>query len=206
MSKSKSLFSSLGPFTQHSHKLADGDHLVHFYESKHTLIESVSEYIVPSITRGEGVIIIATPENRETFLFVLEKRAIDVTMAMATGQLQILDAAETLDKFMINDVPHPQKFETIIGRVIKTMQDKFPKVRAYGEMVNLLWHDDNVDGTIQLEKLWNKLAQKYDFSLFCGYSMDEDQKKKKGVSFNEICCSHSHIISPSGELQAVGVF
>ena len=193
----------MGPFTQHAHRLNDGDHLVHFYEDKFTLIDSVSEYIVPSITRGEGIIIIATAENRNIFNAVLERRAIDVTMAKATGQLQIFDAADTLKKFMSNGVPNPIKFRETIGRVIEKMQEKFPRVRAYGEMVNLLWHDDNIEATIQLEHLWNELTHHYDFSLFCGYAMNENQKQKKGVKFNEICCSHTHVISHSGDLKMI---
>ncbi len=31
-------------------------------------------------------------------------------------------------------------------------------VRAYGEMVDLLWKDGNVDGAVQLEALWNELG------------------------------------------------
>jgi hypothetical protein len=44
-------------------------------------------------------------------------------------------------------------------------------IRAYGEMVDLLWKDGRSAASIKLEMLWNRLAGTHDFSLLCGYAM-----------------------------------
>jgi len=43
------------------------------------------------------------------------------------------------------------------------------EVRAYGEMVALLWDAGDVLGAIELEKLWNELARDLNFSLWCAH-------------------------------------
>ncbi|MBA2403982.1 MAG: MEDS domain-containing protein [Bdellovibrionales bacterium] len=193
----------LGPFTQQAHKLNDGSHIVHFYDQAKTLIDAVCDFVVPSLTRGEGIILIATPENRRAIKKALERRSIDIAMTRATGQLLIMDAFETLEKFMVNGMPQAMKFENVMGGVLEKMQSKFPKVRAYGEMVNILWHQDNIEATIQLEGYWNLLAKSYQFSLFCGYHVTEENKIKNGLSLNEVCCTHSHVICPAGDLKVI---
>ena len=46
------------------------------------------------------------------------------------------------------------------------------RVRAFGEMVALLWSEGNQAAAIRLEELWNELALSQTFCLFCAYSMD----------------------------------
>jgi hypothetical protein len=64
-------------------------------------------------------------------------------------------------------------------------------VRAYGEMVDLLWKDGSQKAAIRLEMLWNQLAQTREFSLLCGYSMGNFYKK---AGIEDIFCQHSHIL------------
>ena len=71
-------------------------------------------------------------------------------------------------------------------------------VRAYGEMVDLLWKDGNIEGAIALEELWNGLAVKYSFNLLCAYSMGNFFKEAHTHSFRAICASHGRV-SPTEE-------
>ena len=45
------------------------------------------------------------------------------------------------------------------------------KVRAYGEMVDVLWQNANQSAAIALEEMWTDLGAVYPFDLLCGYAM-----------------------------------
>jgi hypothetical protein len=128
---------------------------------------------------------------------------IDVAKARALGELTVLDAHQTLAMFMVDDKPDPVRFESSIGRVIGSLlrgRSERTLVRAYGEMVDVLWKDGREDAAIQLELLWNSLAGRYGFALLCGYAMGNFFKQTD--RFEEVCRQHTHII-PGSELNAL---
>lgn len=68
---------------------------------------------------------------------------------------------------MVDGIPNASKFKTAIVPVIEqaTRGRKGCTVRAYGEMVNVLWQAGHTVAATRLEMLWNELAQTHDFSL-----------------------------------------
>jgi hypothetical protein len=69
------------------------------------------------------------------------------------------------------------------------------RVRAYGEMVALLWAEGNVNGAIQLEKLWNDMGKIRDFSLFCAYPQAAVAGYANSAPLAEVYTEHSHAVS-----------
>ena len=59
----------------------------------------------------------------------------------------------------------------MIGSIIETAAAQGRRVRCFGEMVGLLWDQGNIEGALELESMWNDLAEHHDFALFCGYAM-----------------------------------
>jgi hypothetical protein len=174
-------------------KLEHAHHLVHFYKSSQALAEAVCSYVVPGITRGDGIILIAQQKNLKNFQNLLENRAIDVTMARAFGQILLIDAHETLSQFMKDGLPQAQPFYDTISPILEKMQQRFPVIRAYGEMVDILLDQKNFAAVIKLEQLWNELSKKYNFSLLCGYANQVDESV-----IREICRNHTHNLSHDG--------
>lgn len=174
-------------------KIDCGHHLVHFYKSSQALAEAVCSYVVPGITRGDGIILIAQEKNLKHFQMLLENRAIDVTMARAFGQILLVDAHETLAKFMKDGLPQDKKFYETISPILEKMVQRFPVIRAYGEMVDILLDQKNFAAVIKLEQLWNDISKNYKFSLLCGYANQADEN-----IIREICNSHTHQLSQDG--------
>src|SRR3954464_2215397 len=79
---------------------------------------------------------------------------------------------------------------------------KYLVTRAYGEMVDVLWKDGNIDGAIAVEELWNELATKYSFSLLCAYSMGNFFKEAHTHSFKQICGTHGNVLPTEEFLRA----
>jgi signal transduction histidine kinase len=110
----------------------------------------------------------------------------------------MLDAAETLASFMVDGIPDWIRFQSTIGPIVAKGAARFGRVRAYGEMVNLLWEQGNLEATLALEEMWNSLAKTYSFSLLCAYLLGNFNQVAHHGPLNDVCKSHSHVI-PSEE-------
>jgi signal transduction histidine kinase len=117
---------------------------------------------------------------------------VDVKAATLRGQIQLLDAAETLAAFMVDGEPDWGKFKAVIGPVMERANRR--PVRAYGEMVDLLWRDGNPGAALQLEELWHRLGTIYPFALLCGYVMRNFYREEDGQPFEEVCARHSQVL------------
>jgi hypothetical protein len=115
-------------------------------------------------------------------------------MVTARGQLKMLDAADALAKFMRGNLPDWAAFHQLIGGVIAETRLQYPTVRAYGEMVDILWQEGKRDAAIKLEEFWNELISLQTFSLFCAYQMDNFASETYGGPLQCICKVHSHLI------------
>jgi PAS domain S-box-containing protein/excisionase family DNA binding protein len=176
------------------HDLGAREHFVQFYESDAHLVDSVAAFATKPLQGAEGVILIATAGHLKRIEQELEVRGVDAAEARAKGQYVALDAAETLDKFMVGNLPDPTRFTETIGGVISALAEKWAGVRAFGEMVSLLCAAGNREGAIRLEELWNELGAKHAFSLFCAYPMNLFSGPEDARSFGEVCACHSIVI------------
>ena len=71
-------------------------------------------------------------------------------------------------------------------------------MRIYGEMVAVLWDQGNVAAAIELERLWNELADSNPFSLFCAYPIRAFDLDAGAERFRKICAQHSAVIPTVG--------
>ena len=181
-------------------------HIVQFYEAEDQLIEAVSDYFLAGLAAGEPLVMVATPEHRAAFAAQLAERGFDPRLLEDTGRLTVLDAADTLAHFMRGSDPDATLFDASVGAVLARVQTRSGagSIRAYGEMVDLLWRDGNADAALRLEGLWNDLARRRSFSLFCAYVMGNFYQVGGRRSIEEVCAAHSHVIPDSvSEVQAL---
>ncbi|MDB5047117.1 MAG: Blue-light-activated protein [Fibrobacteres bacterium] len=172
----------------------DSGHFVQFYENDGVLIDTVSAFIGAGLGAGEGAIIICTETHGKSLEEALSSHGIDMALVKSRGQLLILDARQTLAKFMVDGLPDEDRFMTTIGGAIAKTGKGRPALRAFGEMVALLWADGKPDAAIGLEQLWNKLGKTFAFSLFCAYPINGFGDSSQGKLFAHICSEHTGII------------
>jgi signal transduction histidine kinase len=166
--------------TAHSH-----EHLVQFYENDDYLINLVGEYLA----EGEKGIVIMTPPHIEMLKEYISNSPLPYELIM-------LDAQETLDKFMENGLPVMEKFYSVIGGLISTTLKDMQTVnlKTYGEMVALLWENGNQSGAIALEELWNELQNVYKFTLLCAYPIHGFNGDSHSQPFLDICKTHTKVL------------
>ena len=173
---------------------SDDDHFVQFYESDGFLLNSLSGFIGSAINSGVPAVVVATKAHRDGLEELMRANSVDVTNALASGKYIALDAAETLSKFMIGDVPEPKRFNEVLGGVISSVTDGRSRVRAFGEMVALLWAEGNHEGALRLEELWNDLQKAHAFSLFCAYPMNGFGSERYTTPHDGVCTVHSRVL------------
>ncbi|ATB51165.1 histidine kinase [Corallococcus macrosporus DSM 14697] len=178
------------------HSLAQ-DHTVQFYEDEAFVIDIVEAFITGGLERGDPLIIIAQASHREQLVARLMTAGVDTAAAISRGQLTLLDARETLARFMVGGRPDWERFRQIVGAVIEhTLAAARPgtKVRAYGEMVDVLCLDGMPDVAVELESLWNDLSVLYPLSLLCTYAIGHFGQAERARPFMDVCKAHAHVI------------
>jgi hypothetical protein len=126
----------------------------------------------------------------------LERLGSEVELAVQTRQLVFLDAQETLSRFMRAGQPDWTLFEDTVGHAMRQVHPAGDNagLRAYGEMVGILWKARQFSAAIRLEQFWNKLLAHSSFSLFCGYAIDVFGKDFQISSLDAILCTHTHVV------------
>jgi len=175
-------------------RLHQRHHAVQFYGDEAELFSTIGSFLSEGLIAGQPAIVIATPDHSVAIQDALSAHLIDVARARHLGDLVMLDAEDTLGTFMHNGVPDKILFQRHVGALMEqTMRGRgrMP-LRAYGEMVDVLWRRDQADAAIRLEVLWNDLATMYSFSLLCGYAIGSFYKETSRIE--EICDEHTHVL------------
>ncbi len=170
-------------------------HAVQFYEDEQFLFDTVGRFLAGGIEAGDRILVVATRAHREGFTSRLDAKL--VQRAIDAGQLLLLDAREMLSEFMIAKMPDPALFRRALERRLALLtRDCTPlvRIRAFGEMVDLLWRDGNAQAAVRLEELWNEAGQEHSFSLLCAYVMGNFYREADVACFTDICRKHTHVI------------
>jgi len=171
-------------------------HAVQVYRDVSELADSVSKYLAIGFDLGEPAVMIATPEHWSCFGERLAESGWNAARIEESGLLFCVDADTTLAAIMDGDVPSADRFDAVIGGLLGRVSARFPqrRIRAFGEMVDLLCERGNPSGAARLEELWNRLARRRSFSLLCGYRIDVFDHDAQISVLPEICRAHSHVL------------
>jgi hypothetical protein len=164
------------------------DHMVQVYQDRDFLADAVSLYVSAGLRAGEAAIVIARPEHRERFVRELKREGVYPSPA-----LRLLDADETLAQVTVDGMPEWTAFHKLMGGAIAEMRLQYPRVRAYGEMVDILWQRGDKPAAIRLEEFWNEIGKLQTFSLLCAYAMDP-LRGDTYAGLESICRCHTHLI------------
>ena len=169
------------------------DHLIQAYTDDAYLARVVAEYVGTALGRGDGAVVIATPEHSRALTAQLEGRGVDVAAALDAGQLLVLDAARTLARFMVEGRPDRAAFLGVVATALDHVRAAGHRaIRLYGEMVDLLWQEQ-LETTLQLEALWNEVLTDERLSLLCAYRIDELDRHTHGI-LRQVTHCHSRLM------------
>ena len=109
-------------------------------------------------------------------------------------QIIFFDAEFLLSNLMSDEGLDEKAFQEYVAAPMHKAQLNYPKVRAFSEMVDILWKQDQYDMAIQLEVFWNNLSNTQEFSFLRTYSLDKLNPNTFEDALERICKCHSHLI------------
>jgi signal transduction histidine kinase len=175
-------------------KMSEPDHFVQFYESEAFLLTSLNDFIGAGLDSGDACIVVATKAHRAELKCRLRESGRNPVNARTSGRYISLDAAETLSKFMVAGAPDAKRFTKVIGDIINQAAACGHRVRIFGEMVALLFEEEKGYAAIQVEELWNKLAETHPFTLFCAYPLNQFKGDSFTEPFKHVCNGHTRVL------------
>lgn len=172
----------------------DLGHVVRFYSDDTSFLDELTDFVRSVLHSREPVIMVATAEHCQTIREMLTRKGCD----LEREPFVLLDAAATLERFMVNDEPDAMRFRDLMLRTLARSRGGYgrngQRVTIFGEMVAVLWSRGNAKAALQLEELWNDFAQTQRFSLICAYPSRLFEGCDQWGDFANICGTHSTVI------------
>ena len=172
----------------------DDGHVVQFYGHEGELADRVAGYLLSAL-RSDGVaVVIATAAHQQAVEERLALAGVDLAAAARAGTYRALDASDTLAALMAGGQLDRGAFDRVIGGLIADAAHAQRPVRAYGEMVTLLWDAGLVNAAVQLEEMWVSLGLSHPFSLLCSYPASAGTRDGHLEAFAEVCRLHGTVV------------
>jgi hypothetical protein len=146
---------------------------------------------------------VATKEHRRQLAAALKdsERAVE---HLTKDRLQMLDARETLSKFMLNGHPSDQRFAGTVSKLIADARTRATNehrgLTVFGEMVALLWGEGNKVAALELERMWNEALHDRSFHLHCAYPRWILEDNANNLVVKAICDEHSSVFGHASRI------
>jgi signal transduction histidine kinase len=153
-------------------RFSPSTHVLRYCQDDETLTVSAATFLADGVASGEPAMVFATPARREAMCARLRERGLDVDYLERESRLTLLDARATLATFMVGELPDAHKFIHSVGAAVERLcaANHGSPVRAFGEMVSLLWQDGNTLAAVRLEELWAELTGTQPLLVLCSYA------------------------------------
>jgi hypothetical protein len=180
-------------------------HLVQLYgKDDRLLARNIGRFMAEGLRRGDGLLAIASPEHSGSLARQLRQEP-GYSKAVLEGRLVFLDAQATLDRLMVAGQPDRELFDSVIGDALAGVQARagHTGIRAYGEMVGILWRAGQRAAADRLEEYWNSLLRSSNIRLFCAYPIDVFGEEFQVEHVDALLCAHTHMVPIADDLEFV---
>jgi len=174
-------------------EIAPCDHLVQVYENEKVFLDTLEGFTGTGFLANDSVVIIATAKHLDALNARLRSQGFDLNALTAADQYIPIDAEDLLSILLVDGWIDEGIFHSFITDIVNRAKQRNGKVRAFGEMVAVLWEQGHCGATVQLENLWNQLHGKDQFTLFCAYPKT-GFTQSNADSIDIICKQHARVI------------
>ncbi len=169
-------------------------HEVEFYSDDEAFVVGFTDFIEAALEAGNAVIVVSTESHWKSLLQRLQAHGVDIAAAIEQGRCLLLDVADTLSTFMVNDLPDTVRFSRVVGDLIaaaaRSTAGEQSRVTICGECASILWAQGNADAAIQVEQLCNQLTKRYEMNILCGFSLSSFYREEDKQVFEKICSEY----------------
>jgi len=170
-------------------------HEVAFYPDEAAYISGLTRYVETVLKSSDPVIIFAKAAHQASILQRLNADGVDIDALVDRQSVILKDPFESLSAIMVDGRPDAASCTHAIGALIafatgSPAQERRP-VAFCGQCAPVLLSQGNVDGAIQLERLWDEISLSYGADTLCGYISSELPAKNRADVVRRICAEHS---------------
>lgn len=162
-------------------------HAVHLATDDCDLVSVLASFVAEGLADGEVCLVVATATHRDG---LATRLALAGLAEEARGLLVQLDADTVLQGLLRDGHLDPRRFDSTLGRAVRAAGGRGTGLRAFGEVVGLLYERGELVAALELERLWDGLQRDRSFALLCAYPAglhgDESAQRQVGAA-------HSHV-------------
>jgi hypothetical protein len=173
-------------------------HLVQFYgANRNALVNTLCRYATDGLDAGESVVIISSRTLHDAVLKALD--------GADDGRLHLIESEAMLERLMLDGRLSAKRFDQIVGDLLRDVvaRSRTRQVRAFGDMVDILWRRGHHAEALELERYWSDLQQHLPFELYCAYDVDVLSEEFQAESIAPVLAEHSKVL-PSGRAELTG--
>jgi hypothetical protein len=164
--------------------------LIQMYEEDDTFLDRLGSFVSDGIHSQEATIVIATSSHLRGLENRILLNGINPDAARESNLYIPLDVNETLARFIVYGSPDEASFRQLITGLIERAEGL--RIRAFGEMVALLWGQGFKSATMKLEEFCNSYCNDEAYHFFCEYPKYGFNLEAK-LSMDNICRKHSEV-------------
>jgi signal transduction histidine kinase len=180
-------------------------HTAQFYEQDRSFLEFATRFLAPALGQGMPGVFISTEEHRNGVAALLEAQGIDVAAARASELYIELDAEQVLSAIMRDGKPDADLVRAavtdVLARAKRAVGGEQKRATLGGEAVSLLCSRGEPEAALQLEHIWNELAETFSMTLFCGYVANSFDRAAHADVFRGICAQHTDVVPEEGYVE-----
>lgn len=175
------------------------DHICQLFDTDESRAERVAAFLAEGLRAGDYVIAVARPDHWIAISARLATLGISVEEQKAQGCLVVHDAERTLARLCPRGRLNPFAFNEVVGAAIEPAAGR--RVRGWGEMVDTLIGRGDLDEALELEELWNRVAEMVPMSLMCSYTAAHFVSTSAHKGLRHLCLAHTDVRrSPEDQL------
>jgi hypothetical protein len=178
--------------------LEHATHAVQLYHEEDDLAGALAHFAASGLQAGEAVVVVGTSARWTALTERLRAAGVDTHGAVLRGQLRLFGARVVLSSCMSHGVPDRLAFNESIGGILGLMRLRYPALRVFGELTDLLWTEGKRDAAAAIERFWNSLLEAQPFSLLCACPLDSLDGRAYNGALQSVCALHTRLM-PAGD-------
>ena len=171
-----------------------GNHTVQICLTENSQVDLVTRYIKDGLRAGEPIFVISKLGLRKNLKLKMNALSFDGQPLQDPNQVRFFDAEFLLMHLKAGEGIEEAAFHEIVAAPMYKAQSGYKKVRALGEMFDILWKQGQDDMVRQLAGYCKNLTDTHESSILCTYSLDQLDSDSYDEALECICKYHSHLI------------
>ena len=170
---------------------ATSEHICQLFDSDESRAEAVAAFLANGFRAGDYVIAVPRLAHWTSIVVRLQALGISVEEQKAQGRLTVHDAMHTLGRLCPRGRLNHFAFNELVGAAVKPASGR--RVRAWGEMVDILIERGELDEALELEELWNRVGEMMPMSLMCSYGAAHFVAPSTHRGLRDLCLAHTDV-------------